>query len=76
MLIAIKLSSLALYVLIGIILDNRAYQHLKDPDADIWDPPIARPRKFTPEGEAHRRRAMRFWVGGGIVVGLIFWLEI
>jgi hypothetical protein len=73
MLLTFKFIALAGYFLIGIWLDSRAYAHLIDPDADLYDPPIAKPEKFTPAGQEHRRRAVRFWIIGGIVVGLLFW---
>jgi hypothetical protein len=66
------LGLVVLYFVVGQKVTLDAYRHLRNPRHRYSHPPLLNPEEFTAEGERWRRRAVRYWYGGGAVVGLIF----
>jgi len=56
------------YVIVGVRASNEAYRHLREPQKTHWFTPLLEPDLFTPEGQAARSRAMRFWNWGGAAI--------
>ena len=68
----IDLAVVIAYFVMVTRLSDAAYEHLRDPERDLWHPPIFDPEKFHPAGEPLRRRAIRVSTLGGIAVVLYF----
>ena len=60
------------YFIIGAGLSTKAHRHMRDNDFPIWDTPLYNPELFTAEGDRLRRRALKFWMWGGICVLIYF----
>lgn len=69
--LAFKILAMIAYVVVGTWLESRAYQHLKNPQADLLDPPLVKPEKFLAGGEVHRRRAIDFWIWAGVLTAVL-----
>ena len=72
LLLGIDLLVLFGYIAIGAKISEEAHAFLKEPKKGLWDSPLFDPDKFRPEGELSRRRALRFWNRGLIVVIVYF----
>ena len=70
--LVVDLAVLIVYFAIGSRVTNAAYAHLREPDRDLGYTPIYEPEKFHPEGEPLRRRAIQYWLVGGLAVMLYF----
>jgi hypothetical protein len=60
------------YVIVGQKLTLDAVRHLRNPRRTYFYTPLLSPEEFAPQGEFARRRAVRYWYGGAVVVGLTF----
>jgi hypothetical protein len=60
--------------LVGNHLALRAFRYRVDPNAPRWGYQIWYSRFFTAEGQGPRRRAVWFFVLGGLVIVVIWWL--
>ena len=68
----IDLAVVVAYFVAVMRFSNAAYEHLREPERDLWHPPIFEPEKFHPAGEPLRRRAVRMSALGGLAVVLYF----
>lgn len=62
---------LVCYIVIGQKVTLDAYRHLRDPRRTYYYPPLLSPEEFSPEGEAARRRAVRYWYGGAVLMAVL-----
>lgn len=61
-----------LYWVVGQKLTLDACKYLRTPTRTYLYTPLLSPEEFTPEGEPLRLRAVRYWYGGAVVVGVLF----
>lgn len=60
---------IALYILIGWGLEGRAWFHMKSYRRALWhSKPLWDAKNFDEEGRRHRRRALRYYLIGGVVL--------
>ena len=60
-----------IYILGGQRMAWKAYQHVRPEYRGSLQPSLLSPEHFTAEGEVLRKRALRYWYLGALVVGLL-----
>jgi hypothetical protein len=67
----ISVGLIALYILIGWVLEGRAWFHMQSFKRALWHSvPLSDAKNFDEEGKLHHKRALRFYLIGGLVLAV------